>query len=59
MKCPCKSCEKAGCGSFHDECERYAEWKKYREGVIARRAADADVRNIIISARIRLRGQKK
>ena len=27
-QCPCKGCERAGCGSYHDECERYQEWSK-------------------------------
>ena len=31
MDCPCKGCEKAGCGSYHDQCEPYQEWKKNRD----------------------------
>ena len=30
MICPCKGCEKAGCGIYHDECEPYLEWQRYR-----------------------------
>lgn len=26
-KPPCGKCERKGCGSFHDECEAYQEWK--------------------------------
>lgn len=26
MTCPCKNCEKQGCGPFHDQCERYQEY---------------------------------
>ena len=29
MKCPCRGCEKVGCGSYHDQCAAYQEWKKY------------------------------
>lgn len=25
---PCKDCERKGCGSFHDECPLYLQWKK-------------------------------
>lgn len=26
MKAPCLSCEKRGCGSYHDECQKYQEF---------------------------------
>lgn len=25
---PCKNCEKKGCGSYHDQCEPYQEYKR-------------------------------
>lgn len=25
---PCKSCDRKGCGSYHDECKEYLEWKE-------------------------------
>ena len=31
MKCPCKGCERAGCGEYHEHCEQYQEWKKEHE----------------------------
>ena len=27
MKCPCKGCERAGCGAYHEECKEYKAWK--------------------------------
>ena len=27
MKCPCADCEKKGCGSYHDNCKPYQEFK--------------------------------
>lgn len=33
MKCPCKGCERAGCGAYHEECEPYKAWKAEREDV--------------------------
>lgn len=35
MICPCKECEKKGCGSYHDECVSYLEWVKYRNKMSA------------------------
>ena len=29
-KSPCMDCENKGCGSFHDKCEKYIEYKKQR-----------------------------
>lgn len=31
MKCPCKDCEKKGCGSFHDSCENFKKWTASRQ----------------------------
>ena len=33
MICPCKACEKKGCGSHHEECEPYQAWKVERQDV--------------------------
>lgn len=33
MKCPCVECEKRGCGTFHDQCETYLEYKKYLDNI--------------------------
>lgn len=36
MKNPCIDCERKGCGSYHDECRQYKEWKEFervRRGV--------------------------
>lgn len=27
MQGPCKDCEHLGCGSYHDQCEKYQEFK--------------------------------
>ena len=49
MKCPCKGCPNAGCGSYHDKCETYQEWKngldeahKTREKEITSRTISRD-----------------
>lgn len=38
--CPCKGCEKAGCGSYHDECEKFQAWKAEKEKIIQARAKE-------------------
>jgi len=40
VRCPCRGCEKAGCGSFHDECERFREWKAWKDEVNKEKAKD-------------------
>lgn len=27
METPCKTCDRKGCGAFHDQCETYQAWK--------------------------------
>lgn len=27
-KPPCVECDKKGCGSYHDQCEKYKKWKE-------------------------------
>lgn len=31
MICPCKDCEKKGCGNYHSQCEAYLEFVEYRK----------------------------
>ena len=33
MICPCKDCEKKGCGDYHSQCQEYLEYKKWKEQV--------------------------
>lgn len=33
MKCPCIECEKQGCGTYHDQCVAYLEYKNYLDGI--------------------------
>ena len=28
MICPCKGCERSGCGEYHTHCQKYKDWKK-------------------------------
>lgn len=28
MNAPCKGCERLGCGSYHDQCEKYQNYKR-------------------------------
>lgn len=30
IQVPCKNCPAKGCGSYHDECEKYQEYQKQR-----------------------------
>lgn len=31
MKTPCRNCEKQGCGTYHDKCEKYIKFKQENE----------------------------
>lgn len=33
IQAPCKDCLKKGCGSFHDECQKYLDWTEYRKKI--------------------------
>ncbi len=33
MEAPCKDCPKKGCGSYHDQCPDFIEYKKEREKI--------------------------
>jgi len=33
--CPCKTCDRKGCGSYHDECSLYQDWKNNSKEVIS------------------------
>ena len=46
MRCPCRDCEKAGCGPFHDECERFQEWKAWKDEVNKQKAKDQTCKDL-------------
>lgn len=31
---PCINCEKKGCGSYHDICEKYKEFRKQKDAIL-------------------------
>ena len=42
MKCPCKECERSGCGPYHDQCQQYSVWKEWRQKIIREKAKDRE-----------------
>lgn len=45
--CPCIKCENKGCGSYHDKCELYLEYKKDRERIYNERRVNRDFQDIV------------
>ena len=33
MKSPCETCERQGCGSYHDQCPEYQEMRKRLDSI--------------------------
>lgn len=58
MISPCKTCENRGCGSYHDECEKYKEYRVAKDEECNDRTAkflvEEDVR-----ARIKSMGKRR
>ena len=46
MTCPCKECNRKGCGNEHDSCEPYKAWAAERAEANSRRRMDTDNRQI-------------
>lgn len=46
MICPCKHCEDAGCGSYHDKCQRYKEWREELDEKKAKRHAAGELKQL-------------
>lgn len=46
MICPCKGCEKKGCGSLHDSCEAYQAWLIWNNERKKKRHEYHDVRQL-------------
>ena len=58
MICPCKGCEKAGCGAYHDKCEDYKEWDNARQLAATRRQMSQDVTDAVIRGKLRVKKEK-
>ncbi len=44
---PCGKCDKKGCGSYHDICEKYLTWHKEREKISQKRLKNREERNFV------------
>ena len=57
---PCLNCERAGCGSYHDECEEYQDYIAYRRHISEQRQALNNERyNAYEQTQHRLRSHKR
>lgn len=36
MICPCRDCEKKGCGAYHSKCEKYQKYVAWRKEINAK-----------------------
>ena len=43
MICPCKDCERKGCGSYHDQCEDYQNFVRENQRLKDARRVKSDV----------------
>lgn len=46
MTCPCRDCERKGCGSYHSHCEKFTEWQEWKAEGNKRRQADKETRQL-------------
>ena len=44
MGAPCMECERKGCGSYHDKCERYREYKEGKYKVFEKKRKENAIR---------------
>lgn len=42
MNTPCINCENSGCGSYHDQCEKYIAFRKEQDEIKKKKYADND-----------------
>lgn len=56
MTSPCKTCENRGCGSYHDECEKYREYRAEKDADCEERARQS---RIVVDAVQRIESMKR
>lgn len=58
MNAPCKGCEMAGCGSYHDQCEKFQSYKarvaEYRKYSLRM----SEKKDYIVNAVARMKGRQ-
>lgn len=52
---PCLNCERSGCGSYHDHCEKYREYVKHKKSISAARTKENEFRDTVYSAKRRMK----
>lgn len=50
MVVPCKSCDKRGCGPYHDKCEKYQAYKREVESYKKKRYVEKNTKDYIYNA---------
>ena len=55
---PCKGCEMAGCGPYHDQCTKYQAYKESVNRYKKHRMGALDKKDYITKAVARMKGRK-
>lgn len=58
MKAPCANCERKGCGSYHDECEKYQDYLKKFKAIKSYNADKTAKRKTYLLTDEQFRGRK-
>lgn len=51
----CKHCEKRGCGSYHDQCEKYQAFRKTMKEIESKRAQNRSQQDCVYSCVTRMK----
>ena len=51
---PCGSCSCRGCGSYHDQCEKYQQFKEQKTMINAARARNSEIYGYCMDAKNRI-----
>ena len=58
MNAPCKGCERAGCGSYHDQCEKYQNYKRTVDAYKKSQIGQSIYKSYVEKAVRRMKGEK-
>lgn len=58
MDAPCKGCEMAGCGSFHDQCKEFQDYKAKIAEYKKHSLRMSEKKDYIVNAITRMKGRQ-
>lgn len=58
IECPCRECERRGCGAYHDKCDKYQRYNEAQREEADRRLVRVNNNTMVYDERNRMKASR-